>query len=888
MNNNGLPQGWGEQSANENPWANNPPPKLPPKQSIPTSQQSAQPIQQTAQTVQPIQQSVQSAQTTENTSEPVYSEQTVSDSPSSSGLPKINLLNVSLPNIPKPKLPSFPRKAVQGEAVSGSEEYDVTAEMSALFEEEEMPIQTAPTVEESNPIRQIHQDVPKKKGNPLVVPFVVAILLLVGIGGYFGYGYFFGEDDVVDSSGGTAGTSGTVGSSGTVTESEPAIVAPVDESWKEAYLDVIHEWERQYEKARYWLFYIDDNDVPELYIWFNRLYTYHEDNVILLHQNDGEDSWIFEGYVEKEGKIWHSLNSGATAFQIFELENGNYNLIETFYCSRDSTINDVAVSVEEWERRLNEHTRGGISIEYGDDFKEHFNGDFGYSYNDIITFLGGEVRIDSATEPPTESFSLNQSEMTDYLMSHINIWNQGIVIGGTLLDLDFDGVPEFLVYHGERGSYGGYVEGTHTKVYKLNEGGLTEITTLNSNYSTGEETPHKHISLYTDESGKKHWAMPYEIINGNIRDYKFSLYDFTGSSVQEFVKFSVTYEGYSYREGSFFYNGQPLALTPEEIRAYQEIYRRYEIELEWYERNEYDYLLNSAREFYQDYDGIEYGVGVHPPENLYVFVSREVEFFTSVSDKWYVLKNNFEDTLRPNAYKLDPNSSWGQQNDNGHWNNMFDYELRQSVSKLVTAYFTNDMDYLANDEWAYSIGAFGKPVIYLYPEETTDISVRMHFPNGCFNVTYPDYGNGWNVTAHPDGTLINHADGHEYSYLYWDGETATEWDFSTGFVIKGSDTAKFFQEKLAYLGLTPREYNEFIVYWLPKMQDNPYNLISFQTTVYEESARLYVSPQPDSMLRVFMTFIALDKEIDIPEQKLDSFNRTGFSVIEWGGIQVGG
>ena len=46
-------------------------------------------------------------------------------------------------------------------------------------------------------------------------------------------------------------------------------------------------------------------------------------------------------------------------------------------------------------------------------------------------------------------------------------------------------------------------------------------------------------------------------------------------------------------------------------------------------------------------------------------------------------------------------------------------------------------------------------------------------------------------------------------------------DFSRGFVVRGSDTAAFLREKLAYMGLTPREYNEFIVYWLPRMQNNP-------------------------------------------------------------------
>jgi hypothetical protein len=68
---------------------------------------------------------------------------------------------------------------------------------------------------------------------------------------------------------------------------------------------------------------------------------------------------------------------------------------------------------------------------------------------------------------------------------------------------------------------------------------------------------------------------------------------------------------------------------------------------------------------------------------------------------------------------------------------------------------------------------------------------------------------------------------------------------------------------LSGLGLTPREYNEFIVYWLPQMQDNKYNLITFQWEAYEELAPLAISPAPDSSLRVFMVFAPLEAPIEI-------------------------
>ena len=178
-----------------------------------------------------------------------------------------------------------------------------------------------------------------------------------------------------------------------------------------------------------------------------------------------------------------------------------------------------------------------------------------------------------------------------------------------------------------------------------------------------------------------------------------------------------------------------------------------------------------------------------------------------------------------------------------------------------------------------------KPVIYLYPEQMTDVEVKLEF-NGQLLYTYPAYDNGWNVTAYPDGTLIDKKTGLEYSYLFWEGISNVPYDMSRGFVVKGEGTAAFLQETLAAMGLTPREYNEFIVYWLPRMQDNAYNLITFQTDVYTENAKLTITPKPDSMLRVFMAYQVLEEPIEIEAPEIEPFEREGFCVVEWGGAEV--
>lgn len=177
-----------------------------------------------------------------------------------------------------------------------------------------------------------------------------------------------------------------------------------------------------------------------------------------------------------------------------------------------------------------------------------------------------------------------------------------------------------------------------------------------------------------------------------------------------------------------------------------------------------------------------------------------------------------------------------------------------------------------------------KPVIYLYPEEETEVSVKLQY-NGKLTCTYPAYNGGWKVTAAPDGILTD-SKGQHYNYLYWEGKTNACWDFSRGFCVKGANTAVFLEDALEKLGLTRREANEFIVYWLPLMQDNAYNLISFQTEVYTDAAKLEISPAPDTLIRVFMAWQRLDACKEIPPQELTSPARNGFTVVEWGGSEL--
>ena len=180
-----------------------------------------------------------------------------------------------------------------------------------------------------------------------------------------------------------------------------------------------------------------------------------------------------------------------------------------------------------------------------------------------------------------------------------------------------------------------------------------------------------------------------------------------------------------------------------------------------------------------------------------------------------------------------------------------------------------------------------KPVIYLYPTEETEVSVKL-LDKERITCSYPKYIDGWDVLAKPNGNLIDLDTGRNLYSLYYESESVEKFNVvQEGFVVKGEDSAKFLEEKLEVLGLTERETEEFIIYWLPKLESNKYNYIRFATTEeINSNMALEINPKPDTVIRIIMTFKGLEKPIDVEEQKLVTPERNGFTVVEWGGTEI--
>lgn len=342
--------------------------------------------------------------------------------------------------------------------------------------------------------------------------------------------------------------------------------------------------------------------------------------------------------------------------------------------------------------------------------------------------------------------------------------------------------------------------------------------------------------VYKDGGTREYTALTYKIVDWNR---------LTGDSIYDKTK--VYFFPYNFKsiDGLWYYEKDEI----EHRFVDKEPVQHMEFENEWIDKStasKYDNDIFRDIKITEIYSNCFFAVPVIP-------MPYEIKLNGKLSDEWCV----------------------GDQVICTYENTYYDHDKQRVECDFLTV---EESDWEADPDVCY------KPVIYFYPKEKMDVKVNLML-DGRLTCTYPTYENGWGVTALPDGTLTD-SKGQQYNYLYWEGETYARYDMSKGFCVKGEDTAEFLEDALEKLGLNRRETNEFIVYWLPLMEQNPYNIISFQTDIYTEAAQLQISPEPDTLIRVFMAWKKSDVCVPMKEQKLYAPERSGFTVVEWGGTEL--
>ena len=180
---------------------------------------------------------------------------------------------------------------------------------------------------------------------------------------------------------------------------------------------------------------------------------------------------------------------------------------------------------------------------------------------------------------------------------------------------------------------------------------------------------------------------------------------------------------------------------------------------------------------------------------------------------------------------------------------------------------------------------FEKPIIYFYPEKEMDLSIEFVNEDKLLT-TYPKYNGGWDIHLNEDGTFVTKDNNREYYAIYFDEIANYTTNFEEGFYVNKDNAISFLEEKMDYIGYTNREVDEFIMYWLPILESNEHSLVYFeQTEQRNEECPLIFSTQPDTLIRTMIHIKKVDGEVSIPEQQLKHYDRNGFVVTEWGGVE---
>ena len=176
----------------------------------------------------------------------------------------------------------------------------------------------------------------------------------------------------------------------------------------------------------------------------------------------------------------------------------------------------------------------------------------------------------------------------------------------------------------------------------------------------------------------------------------------------------------------------------------------------------------------------------------------------------------------------------------------------------------------------------GKPNVYLYPTAPLQLQLEVTFPQGGqITKSVPEYGSGWDVFVQPDG-LID----YRYDYLFYESTQLSQFQHTHGWCVEKADLETFFRSNMALYQFNKNEINDFVKYWVPRLNFSEYYNIYPQTnSIIDDAIKLKFSVQPDNIIRLFYGIFPTDNYESLPALTIPDFKREGFVVTEWGVFQ---
>lgn len=165
-----------------------------------------------------------------------------------------------------------------------------------------------------------------------------------------------------------------------------------DKEWKAAYMDYLSEFvvkDNLYNMCEYYLIYVDDNDVPELFIDTGieasgeYVVTYYKNETIEKHLDR-----IGSEFIERSGLILTNTgHMGYLPLTITKLENGSFTVVAEGLCVWSNEGTDEQTVTCEWEGEsvsMHEFEKNLGEIY---DKEKSLRPDDGYTFDEMVSIL---------------------------------------------------------------------------------------------------------------------------------------------------------------------------------------------------------------------------------------------------------------------------------------------------------------------------------------------------------------------------------------------------------------------------------------------------------------------------------------------------------------------
>ena len=238
------------------------------------------------------------------------------------------------------------------------------------------------------------------------------------------------------------------------------------------------------------------------------------------------------------------------------------------------------------------------------------------------------------------------------------------------------------------------------------------------------------------------------------------------------------------------------------------------------------------------------------------------------------------------------NSDGNYSFENVRTGNYYIHASKIDTSVDSTGYIYADCDYFYSDgKNVYTVDTLflanwpviKKPAIYIYPEENDRFQIKLRLKNGTkITKSIPEYKSSWDVSVEKSGKIDS-----KYDYLFYEASIKKIPDISCGWCISQKNLRNELDDLLLKIGLNEQETEEFLNYWLNRLQDYKYyKIFPVVNQQLEEYVELEITPPAKTSFRVWFFFQGCDKLEELPSPQINKFVREGTTVIEWGGVML--